>query len=284
VPVTSLPLPTSKSPEALAAYVAALQGTRDGNWGYVTSLLQRAVSLDPTLAIAHLRLAVYQYGSPLEDQGRASFGRALLGRDGFNERDQAMFSAFEPLYRDPPDRGEVVARLQALTDRYPNDAEFFSLLAFWSPDAHAALAAAQRCVELDPRSADGWQFMGGRLSELGDAAGALQALVSALGGRAVALFRAVPALNLLLGLELNRLEGTGAEGVSGRHSDAAWQVAPTFGASWIPWDVGYLRLEIGAAGRISAIRPRFVVTGFGDLYRVPVAGADAIIRGVWLFP
>ena len=28
----------------------------------------------------------------------------------------------------------------------------------------------------------------------------------------------------------------------------------------------------------------FVVTGYGEVYRVPLFGADAIIRGVWLFP
>jgi hypothetical protein len=44
-----------------------------------------------------------------------------------------------------------------------------------------------------------------------------------------------------------------------------------------------LRIEIAATGRLSALRPRFVVTGFGDLYRVPVVGGDAIIRGVWFF-
>lgn len=63
-----------------------------------------------------------------------------------------------------------------------------------------------------------------------------------------------------------------------------WQLAPTLGFNLITWDIDYLRLEIGAAGRVSVERPRFVVTGFGDLYRVPVLGADAIIRGVWLFP
>jgi hypothetical protein len=107
--------------------------------------------------------------------------------------------------------------------------------------------------------------------------------VSALGGRLAALFRVAPALNVLAGLELNRLEGAGAESVRGRNTASAWQVAPTLGLSLITWDIGYLRLEIGAAGRVSVLRPRFVVTGFGDLYRVPVLGADAIIRGVWLF-
>jgi predicted TPR repeat methyltransferase len=70
----------------------------------------------------------------------------------------------------------VVARLRAATERYPNDAEFFSLLALWTPDADAGLAAAQRSVELDPRSADGWQFVGARQSQLGDTAAALRAL------------------------------------------------------------------------------------------------------------
>jgi hypothetical protein len=108
--------------------------------------------------------------------------------------------------------------------------------------------------------------------------------VSALGGRLAALLRVVPALNVLAGVELNRLEGAGAESVRGRNTAAAWQLAPTLGLSLITWDIGYLRLEIGAAGRVSLVRPRFVVTGFGDLYRVPPFGADAIIRGVWLFP
>jgi hypothetical protein len=107
--------------------------------------------------------------------------------------------------------------------------------------------------------------------------------VSAVGARITGLFRVADALNLFAGVELNRLVGEGAQGVSGRNVDAVWQVAPTAGFNLITWDIGALRLEIGAAGRLSVARPRFVVTGFGNLYRVPPAGADAIIRGVWLF-
>jgi hypothetical protein len=107
--------------------------------------------------------------------------------------------------------------------------------------------------------------------------------VSALGGRAAVLFRAAPALDVLAGLELMRLVGTGAAGVSGRNADTAWQLAPTLGVNWFAWDIQYLRIELGVAGRVSLQRPRFVVTGFGDLYRAPALGGDAIIRGVWLF-
>jgi hypothetical protein len=107
--------------------------------------------------------------------------------------------------------------------------------------------------------------------------------ITGLGVRVAALYRVAAALNLFAGIELNRLVGEGAEGVSGRNTDAVWQLAPTAGVSLITWDIGALRLEIGAAARLSLARPRFVVTGYGDLYRVPLLGADAIIRGVWLF-
>lgn len=107
--------------------------------------------------------------------------------------------------------------------------------------------------------------------------------VSALGGRVAALFRVAPALDMLAGLELDRLTGEGADGVLGRNSGVVWQIAPILGMNFITWDIQYLRLELGALGRLSVQRPSFVVSGFGELYRVPVVGADAIIRGVWLF-
>ena len=101
--------------------------------------------------------------------------------------------------------------------------------------------------------------------------------------RIVDEIRENPREALRIGIEVNRLVGEGTEGVSGRNTDAVWHWAPTLGFSLITWDISDLRLEIGAAGRLSVLRPRFVVTGFGDVYRVPALGADAIIRGVWLF-
>lgn len=108
--------------------------------------------------------------------------------------------------------------------------------------------------------------------------------ISAVGVRAAVAFWVAPRIKVLGGVELNRLAGVGLEGVSGRSSDAAWQLAPTLGVSLITWDHRHLRIELGAIGRASLIRPAFVVTGYGELYQVPVFGADAIIRGVWLFP
>jgi tetratricopeptide (TPR) repeat protein len=176
-PVTDLPLPASKNPDAIAAYAAAMQGIRDGNWGYVTTHLERAIALDPGLAAAHLRLAIVQNQSPLMRQARVTFGRALLGRARLSERDQALLNAFEPvLNRDPPDRDEQLARLRAATERYPRDAELCGILAGALPDAEDALPMARRSVELDPQYADGWQLVGGNLFKLGKTDEGLQAL------------------------------------------------------------------------------------------------------------
>lgn len=108
--------------------------------------------------------------------------------------------------------------------------------------------------------------------------------LTAMGGRAAGLVAFGSNARVSVGLEVNRLSGTGGEAVSRRDSAAAWHVASSFGLSAIPWNVGHLRLELVALGRVALIRPRFVVTGFGDVYRVPPFGADAILRGVWLFP
>ena len=175
-PVTELPLPASKSPEALAAYRAAMQGIRDGNWGYVKAHLERAVALDPGLAMAHLRLAMVQHESPLM-RPRTRFALALSGRASLSERDQALLHAYEPLlYRDPADQGEHIARLRAATERFPGDAEFFERLAWANHDPVKMLEASRRAVELDPQYADGWQGVGASLFQLGRIDEALEAL------------------------------------------------------------------------------------------------------------
>jgi hypothetical protein len=107
--------------------------------------------------------------------------------------------------------------------------------------------------------------------------------VSALGAQVAAQYRVAPALSLLAGLEMNRLQGSRTDIPNG-NAATAWQLATDLGVTLVTWDIQYLRLEVGALGRVSLLRPKFVVTGFGNLYRAPVVGGDAIIRGVWLFP
>jgi eukaryotic-like serine/threonine-protein kinase len=178
--VTELPLPPSKSPEALAEYAQGMQGVRDGNWGYALEHLERAVTIDPALAAAHLRLAIMRRGTLHMGEARASFGRALIGRGALSERDRALLDAYEPiLNRDPPNMTEWQARLRAMTLRYPGDAQIFELLGYALAihhDLEPALGAARRAVEIDPQYADGWQAVGQSLEELGRTDEALAAL------------------------------------------------------------------------------------------------------------
>lgn len=107
--------------------------------------------------------------------------------------------------------------------------------------------------------------------------------VTGLGGRAAALIELGSVLHASLGLEVDRLAGTGQEGVSGRGSDSVWLAAGALDLNVIPWSVEGLRLELGAGAQLAFVRPRFVVSGFGPVYEVPHVGGGAIIRAVWLF-
>jgi hypothetical protein len=108
--------------------------------------------------------------------------------------------------------------------------------------------------------------------------------LSGLGARATALIALGAPVRAGVGLEVDRLSGSAAAGVAERGSDAAWRLAASLELNAIPWSIGRLRIELGAAAQLALIRPRFLVTGFGAVYRVPDAGGAAIIRGVWLFP
>lgn len=108
--------------------------------------------------------------------------------------------------------------------------------------------------------------------------------VFAVGARVAALYRATKGLGVAAGIEIDLLRGEGVEGVPRAHS-ASLGSAATFGElAVIPWQVGHMRLELALQGRIALLRPRFVVVGYGDVYRVPAAGVGGLIRGVWLFP
>jgi eukaryotic-like serine/threonine-protein kinase len=166
--ITDLPPPTSASPEAIAAYKAALHSMRDGNWGQAEEYLKRAITFDPLMAAAHLHLSLRFEQNGATAQSRASYGRATQSRGSLSERDQVLFRALQPaLSVDPPDHALTAAQLREATARYPFDAEIFLLLAYFEDqDPEASLRAAKRASELDPQYADAWQMVGFRLAEL----------------------------------------------------------------------------------------------------------------------
>jgi serine/threonine protein kinase/predicted Zn-dependent protease len=177
--ITELPPPISRVPEALAAYGSALQSLRDANWKRAEESLRRALTLDPSMGSAHMRLShtLCDSGPTYLADAHASFSRAVETRATMSERDQVILRALEPrLGRDPPEKGVTRERLREAAKRYPLDAEVWQMLSMIEDDPQTALDAARKATELDPLYADAWQIVGAKLSELDRHEEALAAL------------------------------------------------------------------------------------------------------------
>jgi serine/threonine-protein kinase len=164
--------PASTVPEARAAFAAYQTAFRDSSWESARQNLERATSLDPTMAAAHLRLA---YMSSLvstdEAEVRRSFKKAVQFRSSLTERDQALLDAMEPLLqREPSDTAECEKRLAALSNRYPQDAElafYLGSVRFDRGKLAQALEALDRAILVDPRFIQALSTRGGVLSYMG---------------------------------------------------------------------------------------------------------------------
>jgi eukaryotic-like serine/threonine-protein kinase len=142
--------PKTKSPEAAAAYAAALQDFRDGSMAVAKDDLVRATKLDPSFAAAHLGLFMRNEGV------REDFAVASQFRGSLDERGQLLLHAEEARTPDPPDRGELVVRLRAVLDRFPDDAEVLYYLGEAlqaNGRTKEARDALERAVTIDPQFA-----------------------------------------------------------------------------------------------------------------------------------
>ncbi len=172
--------PKTNGPDAALAYARGLQDMRDGSISLGRQEFTRAVALDPGLAAAHVRLALF-LGSRNSDDPASHYRAAHELRAQLDERDQMLLRAAEPLHaRSPADVGACVARLVEATQRFPDDAEMFfqlanvgSLMPGMQPDD--LLATAAREAALDPGSAAAVWHVAKVAMLRGDAAGALAA-------------------------------------------------------------------------------------------------------------
>ncbi len=182
-PLTALPPPRSSVPEALAAYATFRQSFRDADWSSAMKALEMAVARDPELAAAHLRLAFLRsLEAAKEGLVRSSFHEAVRNRANLDERDMALLDALEPyLQRDPSDPLEAERRLEAVSERWPQDAEIAYILGsvrYDRGDIPAAVAAFDAATTIDPGFAGAQSQRGGCLAYLGrwdDAHTALEA-------------------------------------------------------------------------------------------------------------
>ena len=154
--ITDLPIPKTSSSAAAAAYMAALQGVRDASFVEATNGFDRAAALDPTMAAAQLRSALYGdwlIGTETRRHARA----ALALRASLSEGDRELLGAVEPLYLPPqPAMEEARQRLDKLVAARPRDTEvlFLSALLFVNNRPRAEiLQIADQLLSLDPRFA-----------------------------------------------------------------------------------------------------------------------------------
>jgi serine/threonine protein kinase/tetratricopeptide (TPR) repeat protein len=181
--ITALPPPSSRVPEALTAYATFRQSFRDADWSSAMRALETAVERDPDMAAAHLRLAFLRsLEATKEGLVRSSFHAATRNRGSLDARDMGLLDALEPyLQRDPSDPLEAERRLEALRQRWPQDAELAYILGsvrYDRGDLTAAVEAFDAATTIDPGFAQAQSSRGGCLAYLGrldDAHAALEA-------------------------------------------------------------------------------------------------------------
>jgi serine/threonine-protein kinase len=179
--ITALPIPTSTRPDAMAAYRAGLQAFRDAAFETARGKFERAAELEPTLAAAHLRLAMMNatVGSHQMD-ARRNFRSAQTQRSNLSPRDEVLLSALEPYFQsEPPDLAECERRMGAAVLEYPNDAEMHYYLGYIRLDRGelaTAIPAFDRALALDPLFAQAWAHRAATQMYSGDPDGAIASI------------------------------------------------------------------------------------------------------------
>jgi eukaryotic-like serine/threonine-protein kinase len=179
--LSDLPAPQTSNPAALAAYQAALQAFRDGNFEAFDTGMRDAVRLDPSFAAGELRVAFLMWHSvrgALTD-ARAHLQKASRLRSALSLHDQTLLDALEPVInREPPDSDETERRLRAAVDRWPLDAEFLYLLANEQRryDVDTSLATFDRVLAVDPGFMTAWRQKAQTQAMRGDVEAALASL------------------------------------------------------------------------------------------------------------
>jgi serine/threonine protein kinase/tetratricopeptide (TPR) repeat protein len=166
--ITDAPAPKTNNPEAAAAYQSGLQAVRDGSMVAALERFERAAALDPTMAAAELRSAIYG-DSDTGSVPRRHARTAIALRASLTESDRDLLHAIEPIFVPPhPDLVESRRRFDALVAARPQDAElvFVAAIMLMNTRPRAEMRAmCDRALQLDPKFA-GALWMRGLIEEL----------------------------------------------------------------------------------------------------------------------
>jgi len=165
--ILDLPRPETAKVDAAAAYLAGLQALRDASILAARRSFERAATIDPGLAAAHLRIAVWAPPSEVP----ARFQAARQARSSLTERDQLLLDALEAeRIRQPPDMDAAARAMKTALDRFPADAELLVYAARFEQRrgrTREALRLLDRAIAVDAKLALAWWARGSDLEDLG---------------------------------------------------------------------------------------------------------------------
>src|SRR5205085_1366530 len=121
VTIVDLPVPSSTSEEAIAAYRRGLVAERSGDTAECLKAFLEVNKLDPDMAAGWLRAAFNLYVTGNVETAREALAKAGRLQNKLSDHDRALLGICEPLIvRDPADWDEALTRFRAAVERFPD--------------------------------------------------------------------------------------------------------------------------------------------------------------------
>ena len=106
--------------------------------------------------------------------------------------------------------------------------------------------------------------------------------IGAVGAYLAFVFEPWQRVQTRLGLLAYRLSATGLGSVDPRDG-SAWEVAPTLGASFTPFEQPPFWTRVGLEGQLNLIRPNFEILNYDEVFQVPLVSGSALARAGVVF-
>lgn len=108
------------------------------------------------------------------------------------------------------------------------------------------------------------------------------ARIAASGASLAGLFEPWRRVQTRLGVNAYRLSGSGI-GSTQTGDGAAWEVAPSLGAAFVPFQRAPFWTCVGLEGQLNLIRPTFEILSYNEVFQVPLLSGSAFVHAGVVF-